>query len=234
MTCFNQTPGLWLQNDLHSLSHIFILYFFAIMQNRKVAIESVISACERSGHYIDASKSAIAPLSELLKSLKARVRNAVHDIYEYLIFRCYLSICEFMYICLISISYSPTYLFSSLLFFSSLPLLLSLPFLFLSQVSDTQANLKPIAAVAIGHLIASLEPEQGSKHLRLIAAGLIAGLCLYSHSFSFYNSTHTYLFIKLKSNNYIFYLTVYRQGIIFLFMSYYSTYFSSLLCRFGR
>ena len=43
------------------------------------------------------------------------------------------------------------------------------------QVNDTQANLKPLAASAIGHVIASLEPEQGCKFLRSIAGGLIAG-----------------------------------------------------------
>lgn len=84
-------------------------------QNRKVAIEGIIGACERSGHYIDGSKQFSAGLSELLKSLKART-------------------------------------------------------------NDTQANLKPMAACAIGHLIASLEPEQGCKYLRSIAGGLISGL----------------------------------------------------------
>ena len=43
-------------------------------------------------------------------------------------------------------------------------------------MNDTQANLKPIAAVAIGHVIASLDPEQGCKYLKSIAGGLIAGL----------------------------------------------------------
>ena len=43
-------------------------------------------------------------------------------------------------------------------------------------MNDTQANLKPIAACAIGHVIASLDPEQGCKYLKSIAGGLIAGL----------------------------------------------------------
>ena len=84
-------------------------------QNRKVAIEGIISACEKSGHYIDASKPYAAGISEILKSLKART-------------------------------------------------------------NDTQANLKPMASCAIGHLIASIEPEQGCRHLKSIAAGVISGL----------------------------------------------------------
>jgi hypothetical protein len=101
--------------DKNILSELNLIEGKTSWQNRKVALESVIAACERSGHFLDASKNMGGPLSELLKSLKARV-------------------------------------------------------------GDTQANLKPIAAVAIGHVIASLEPEHGTKQLRVIAAGLIAGL----------------------------------------------------------
>eukprot|EP01041_Mallomonas_annulata_P000127 gene127-202_t len=72
-------------------------------QNRKAALEAVISACERSGHYMDAGKGG----GDLMKSLKA--------------------------------------------------------------------NLKPIAAAAIGHVISSLEIEQGAKLLRLVASGLLGG-----------------------------------------------------------
>ena len=84
-------------------------------QNRKVAIEAIISACDRSGHYLDASKQCSAGISDLLKSLKARL-------------------------------------------------------------NDTQANLKPMAACAIGHVIASIDPEQGCKHLKVIAGGILSGL----------------------------------------------------------
>ena len=85
-------------------------------QNRKNAIEAVIAACERSGHYLEVTPGAPAvALVDLLKALKARL-------------------------------------------------------------NDTQANLKPLAAAAIGHLIASLEPEAGAKHLRPVAGGLVGGL----------------------------------------------------------
>lgn len=85
-------------------------------QNRKNAIEAVIAACERSGHYLEVAPGAPAvALVDLLKALKARL-------------------------------------------------------------NDTQANLKPLAAAAIGHLIASLDPEAGAKHLRPIAGGLVGGL----------------------------------------------------------
>ena len=80
-------------------------------QNRKAAIESVISACEKSGHYLDATKNT----AEVVKLLKLRV-------------------------------------------------------------NDTQANLKPLAVTAIGHVIASLDPSSGHKILRLIADGLLSGL----------------------------------------------------------
>ena len=85
-------------------------------QNRKNAIEAVIAACERSGHYLEVAPGApAAALVDLLKALKARL-------------------------------------------------------------NDTQANLKPLAAAAIGHLIASLDPEAGAKHLRPVAGGLVGGL----------------------------------------------------------
>ena len=85
-------------------------------QNRKNAIEAVIAACERSGHYLEVASGAPAvALVDLLKALKARL-------------------------------------------------------------NDTQANLKPLAAAAIGHLIASLDPEAGAKHLRPVAGGLVGGL----------------------------------------------------------
>lgn len=69
-------------------------------QNRKTALEAVVAACERSGHYLEVAPSANGALVDLLKALKARL-------------------------------------------------------------NDTQANLKPLAAAAIGHVIASLEPETG-------------------------------------------------------------------------
>ena len=80
-------------------------------QNRKTAMEAVIAACERSGHYLDASKGLV----EIARALKTRF-------------------------------------------------------------GDTQANLKPIAASALSHVIASVEQEQGCKILRAVAAGMIAGL----------------------------------------------------------
>jgi hypothetical protein len=64
-------------------------------QTRKAAMEVIIQACERSGHFVEGNRAA----AEVVKGLKARL-------------------------------------------------------------NDTQANLKPIAATAIGHVLASLEPEQ--------------------------------------------------------------------------
>ena len=101
--------------DKNALSELTLVDGKNSWQNRKAAIEAVIAACERSGHYLDASKGATANLSDLLKALKARV-------------------------------------------------------------NDTQANLKPLAATAIGHVVASLDPEPGARHLRAVASGLIAGL----------------------------------------------------------
>lgn len=80
-------------------------------QNRKTALENILAACERSGHYLDPGKNS----GELVKSLKARM-------------------------------------------------------------NDTQANLKPIAAAVIGHLVASFEISIGSKLLRLVAEALLGGL----------------------------------------------------------
>lgn len=80
-------------------------------QNRKAAMEAVIAACERSGHYMDGGKQG----PEIIKSLKARM-------------------------------------------------------------NDTQANNKPIAAAAIGHVIASLEIDQAAKLLRLVSTGLLSGM----------------------------------------------------------
>ena len=80
-------------------------------QNRKTALEAVISACERSGHFLDASKATV----ELVRALKPRM-------------------------------------------------------------NDTQANLKPLAAAAIGHIVASLEMDGASRVLRLIAGPLLGGL----------------------------------------------------------
>lgn len=80
-------------------------------QNRKTALESILAACERSGHYLDPGKNA----GELVKSLKARM-------------------------------------------------------------NDTQANLKPLAAAVIGHLVASFELAIGCKLLRLTAEALLGGL----------------------------------------------------------
>ena len=73
-------------------------------QNRKAAMESILNACEKSGHYLDYNKNTV----EIIKLLKLRV-------------------------------------------------------------NDTQANLKPIAVSAIGHVIASLEPSSGKPfHIYLI------------------------------------------------------------------
>lgn len=79
--------------------------------NRKVALEAIVSACERSGHFLDPTKGA----QELIRALKARL-------------------------------------------------------------NDTQANLKPLAAAAIGHIIASMETNAACKMLRIIADPLLAGL----------------------------------------------------------
>jgi hypothetical protein len=81
-------------------------------QNRKAAIESVITCCDRTGHYIEYNKAT----AELLKALRARGL-------------------------------------------------------------DTQANLKPLAVNAIGHIVSSLDPEiSGCKALKLVGAGLMTGL----------------------------------------------------------
>lgn len=45
-----------------------------------------------------------------------------------------------------------------------------------ARLNDTQANLKPLAAAAVGHIIASLEVETGVKVLRTIAGPLLGGL----------------------------------------------------------
>jgi hypothetical protein len=79
--------------------------------NRKVALEAIIAACERSGHFLDASKGLV----ELVRALKPRM-------------------------------------------------------------NDTQANLKPLAASATGHLIASTELASAAKLLRIIAEPLLGGL----------------------------------------------------------
>jgi len=80
-------------------------------QNRKTAIEAVISSCEKSGHYLEATKGTV----EIVKALKARL-------------------------------------------------------------ADTNANLKPIAASAISHVVASLDPDSGSKLLRAVASALVSTL----------------------------------------------------------
>jgi hypothetical protein len=68
-------------------------------QNRKAALESIIAACERAGHYLEGNKQTL----EVIKSLKMRL-------------------------------------------------------------NDTQANLKPIAALALGHIVASLDTDSVSNH----------------------------------------------------------------------
>jgi cytoskeleton-associated protein 5 len=45
-----------------------------------------------------------------------------------------------------------------------------------NRITDTQANLKPIAVTAIGKIIASLSPESGCKYLRVVSCDLIGGL----------------------------------------------------------
>ena len=80
-------------------------------KKRKEAIEAVVSACEKSGFYLDATKGTV----EVAKALKARL-------------------------------------------------------------TDTNANLKPLAATAIANIIASLEPENGAKLLRAVAGTLVASL----------------------------------------------------------
>mmetsp|Transcript_14415 Transcript_14415/g.21637 ORF Transcript_14415/g.21637 Transcript_14415/m.21637 type:complete len:2162 (-) Transcript_14415:214-6699(-) len=44
------------------------------------------------------------------------------------------------------------------------------------RLNDTQANLKPLGASALGHLISSLEPEYSARVLRVIAGPLIGGV----------------------------------------------------------
>lgn len=87
-------------------------------QNRKAAIEAIITACGRSGHYLESNKATV----EVLKCLKVRV-------------------------------------------------------------NDTQANLKPLAVMAIGHVLASFEPEAVCKSLKLVAAGIMSGTPTYCSSF---------------------------------------------------
>ena len=45
-----------------------------------------------------------------------------------------------------------------------------------ARLIDTQANLKPIAASAISHVVASLDSESGCKLLRAVASGLVSTL----------------------------------------------------------
>lgn len=78
--------------------------------NRKAAIESVITACQGSGHFLENNKGT----GEIIKALKSRM-------------------------------------------------------------NDTQANLKPLAASAIGHVVASLEAEVGVRVLRVVSGGLLTG-----------------------------------------------------------
>jgi hypothetical protein len=80
-------------------------------QNRKGALEALVAACERSGHYLEGNK----PTIEIIRALKPRM-------------------------------------------------------------NDTQANLKPIAASAIGHFVASLELDVAVKVLRMMAGPLLGGL----------------------------------------------------------
>jgi cytoskeleton-associated protein 5 len=80
-------------------------------QNRKTALESIIAACERSGHYLEANKQTV----EVIKALKTRL-------------------------------------------------------------NDTQANLKPVAAMALGHTLASFDTESAGKVLKSIVGGLLLGL----------------------------------------------------------
>jgi hypothetical protein len=81
-------------------------------QRRKAAMESIIAACERSAHYLDANK----PTGEVVKALKPRM-------------------------------------------------------------SDTQANLKPLAVSAIAHVVASLDQRAaGAKVLTMMAQAMMLGL----------------------------------------------------------
>jgi cytoskeleton-associated protein 5 len=97
--------------DKNILSELSLIEGKTSWQNRKNAMEAIIAACERSGHFIEYTKGLV----EIVKALKLRV-------------------------------------------------------------NDTQANLKPIAANAIGHIIASLDPESGSKLMKLVATCLLGGL----------------------------------------------------------
>ncbi len=80
-------------------------------QNRKAAMEAIIAGCERSGHYLEASKGTL----ELVRALKPRL-------------------------------------------------------------NDTQANLKPIASAAIGHIVTSMDTDNGVKVLRFVASSLIGAV----------------------------------------------------------
>jgi hypothetical protein len=81
-------------------------------QNRKSAMEAVIQACERSGHFIEANSTS----RDIIKALKDRL-------------------------------------------------------------NDTQANLKPLGATALGHLLSSLDVENSSRSLRSVVGDpLVAGV----------------------------------------------------------
>lgn len=81
-------------------------------QSRKTALETIIQACERSGHFLEFNSTT----RDLAKALKDRL-------------------------------------------------------------TDTQANLKPLGATAIGHLLSSLEMEQSSRLIRgVIGDPLVAGV----------------------------------------------------------
>ena len=80
-------------------------------QIRKTAMEAVIEACDRSGHFIEGNAAA----KEVLKGLKARL-------------------------------------------------------------NDTQANLKPMGALALGHVLSSLDVEACHKFLKPLATSLLSGI----------------------------------------------------------
>ena len=80
-------------------------------QGRKAAMEAVIAACEKSGHYLDGNRGTV----EIVRAFKARL-------------------------------------------------------------NDTQANLKPIAAAAMAHVVSSLECEVAAKVLKAVAGPLLASV----------------------------------------------------------
>lgn len=83
-------------------------------QNRKAAIEALVQACDKSGHYIEYGRAS--PLEPVLKGLRTRI------------------------------------------------------------TSDTNSNLKPLAATALGVLVASMDVADAARCMRSYSDALLSGL----------------------------------------------------------